>query len=458
LIKGNNGELQRGLKSRHLQMIALGGIIGSGYFLGSGYVIGQAGPASVLAYLLGGLIVYAVMLCLGELAVARPIAGSFISYTRDYVSPAWACGVGWCYWLTWVTYVPSEMIAAGIIMNNFFPSVGVMVWAALFGLFLTVINLARVNMFGEAEFWLSLFKILALIMFCGLAVLIFFGLVGNGGYLGTSVLLSNGGFAPMGYWAVLLTMVIILVNFQGSEIIGLAAAESEEPAKTIPATVRQVTVRIIALYIIPMLLLVTIYPWEQASLEDSVFAAALKAYGLEWAGGVFAFAVLLAAISCSNSGLYGCARALYALAQEGMAPEWLGRLNRHGVPHNATVLSVLVCWLGVIAYMFEPAQDLYTYLLALSGFTGAIAWISICWSQYNFRKQLTPDEVASLKYRVPLFPYITLFGIWVQVACLIFVAFTPELRTSLYLGVPLLVLPILIYRWKTMRKPVVVQS
>jgi len=112
-------QLSRGLKNRHLQMIALGGVIGSGYFLGSGYIVGKAGPASVLAYLLGGLIVYAVMVCLGELAVARPIAGSFISYTRDYISPAWACGVGWCYWLTWVTYVPSEMIAAGLIMNNF---------------------------------------------------------------------------------------------------------------------------------------------------------------------------------------------------------------------------------------------------------------------------------------------------------------------------------------------------
>ncbi len=451
-------QLNRGLKNRHLQMIALGGIIGSGYFLGSGYVVGKAGPASVLAYLLGGLIVYAVMVCLGELAVSRPIAGSFISYTRDYISPSWACGVGWCYWLTWVTYVPSEMIAAGIIMNGFFPAVSAMWWAVLFGLAITFINLSRVNLFGEMEFWLALFKIVALLVFCALAIMIFFGAIGGGDYLGTSVLLSSGGFAPEGYWAVLLTMVIILVNFQGSEIIGLAAAESKDPAKTIPATIRQVTVRIILLYIVPMLLLVTIFPWDKASLEKSIFAAALHAYGLEWAGAIFSFVVLTAAISCSNSGLYGCTRAMYALAQEGMAPEFLGRLNSQGVPQNATALSIVVCWLGVLLYTFDQDQSIYTYLLALSGFTGAIAWISICWSQYNFRKQLSPVEVQQLKYKAPFFPYISQFGIWAQIVCLIFVAFTEELRTSLYLGVPLLILPIIIYRWTTMRKPSVSES
>jgi len=451
-------QLNRGLKSRHLQMIALGGIIGSGYFLGSGYVVGKAGPASVLAYLLGGLIVYAVMVCLGELAVARPIAGSFISYTRDYISPAWACGVGWCYWLTWVTYVPSEMIAAGIIMNGFFPVVSAMWWAVLFGLAITYINLSRVNLFGEMEFWLALFKIVALLIFCGLAIMIFFGVIGGGDYLGTSVLLSNGGFAPEGYWAVLLTMVIVLVNFQGSEIIGLAAAESEEPAKTIPSAIRQITMRIISLYIIPMLLLVTIFPWDKASLEISVFAAALSAYGLDGAGAIFSFVILTAAISCSNSGLYGCTRAMYALAQEKMAPEFLGRLNSQGVPQNATALSIVVCWLGVVFYTFDQDQSIYTYLLALSGFTGAISWISICWSQYNFRKQLSAAEVTKLKYKAPLFPYITQFGIWSQIACLIFVAFTEELRTSLYLGVPLLILPIIIYRWTTMRKEAVTES
>ena len=450
--KGGKGMQQertmvRGLKSRHLQMIALGGIIGSGYFLGTGYVLSKAGPAAIFSYLLGGLIVLAVMFCLGELAVARPVASSFVTYAKEYISPSWACGVGWCYWLTWVTYVPSEMIAGGIIMNNFFPDISTMWWAVLFGLLITFINLSYVKTFGELEFWLALIKVAALVLFVVLGCLILLGLVGSEGFLGSSVLLSSGGVAPNGYWAVFLTMVIILVNFQGSEIIGLAAGESQDPAKSIPMAIKNIVWRILSLYIIPLGLLVTIYPWDKASLEESVFAAALSAYDLEWAGALFSFVVLTAAISCSNSGLYGCSRALYALAREDMAPSFLGRLSDKGVPQNATVMSVLACWVGVVAYSLDTSETIYTYLLALSGFSGAVAWISICWSQLNFRNQLqAAGEEASLRFKVPLFPYVTYFGIWVQVGCLLVMALVDELRNALFIGIPFLVLPILWYK------------
>lgn len=438
----------RGLKNRHLQLIALGGIIGSGYFLGTGYVISKAGPASFLAYLLGGLIVLSVMFCLGELAVAVPISSSFVNYAREYISPAWACGVGWCYWITWVTYVPSEMIAGGIIMNGYFPEISTMWWAVLFGLLITFINLSCVETFGELEFWLAIIKVVALFMFIVLAILIFLGMIGTQGSLGSSVLLGNGGFAPNGSWSILLTMVVILVNFQGSEIIGLAAGESKHPEKSIPLAIKSVSWRIVALYLVPMLLLVTIYPWNQAGLTESVFSAALSSYGLEWAGGVFTFVVLTAAISCSNSGLYGCSRAIYALSREGMAPEFLGRLSVKGIPYNATAVSILACWIGIIAYTIDTSETIYTYLLALSGFSGAVAWISICWCQLNFRRRLERDgfDIGQLKFKTPFFPYLTHFGIWSQVACLVVVAFTEDLRNSLYLGIPLLVLPIVWYK------------
>lgn len=438
----------RGLKTRHLQLISLGGIIGSGYFLGTGYVVSKAGPSSFLAYLLGGLIVICVMLCLGELAVAKPISGSFITYAKEYISPAWACGVGWCYWVTWVTYVPAEMIAGGLIMNSYFPSISAMWWAVFFGLIVTLINLAHVKFFGEMEFWLALVKILALIGFVILSGLIFMGVVGNSSYVGTKFLLGNGGFTPKGYSAVLLTMVIILVNFQGSEIIGLAAGESKQPEKSIPLAVKNVTWRIIMLYLVPVMMLVTIYPWEKASVSKSVFVDALSFYGFEWAGGLFSFVILTAAISCSNSGLYGCSRALYALAREGMAPSCFGELSQQGIPHNATLISIIGCWLCVFVYTIDSSETVFTYLLALSGFTGALAWISICWSQLNFRKQLVADgkDSSSLKFRVPLFPYVTHFGIWTQVICLILVFFTDELRNSLYLGAPLLIIPIVWYK------------
>ena len=443
----NESKMNRGLKNRHLQLISLGGVIGSGYFLGTGYVLEKAGPAAILAYLLGGIIVLCVMLCLAERAVEKPVSGSFVTYAREHISPTWACGVGWAYWTTWVAYVPSEMIAAGIIMNNFIPEVSQLWWAVFFGLLVTILNLFHVDKFGESEFWLSLIKIVALAAFSIVAGLICLGLIGDQGYIGTKVLLGSGGFAPNGYWSIVLTMVIILVNFQGTEIIGLAAGECEKPEKSIPIAVRNVTWRIIALYIIPISLLISILPWDKAGLDESVFAAAVTQYGLSGFGAFFAFVILTAAISCSNSGLYGAARSLHALARMDMAPSALGHINKNGMPSRSILVSICACWAVILLYSFDPNSALYTYLLAVSGFTGAIAWISICWSEYRSRKRkIAEGTEGALRYKTPFFPYVTLFGIWAQVFCLIVMVFEPELREALYAGIPMLIFPMAWYR------------
>lgn len=449
----NESKMNRGLKNRHLQLISLGGVIGSGYFLGTGYVLEKAGPAAILAYLLGGIIVLCVMLCLAELAVEKPVSGSFVTYAREHISPTWACGVGWAYWTTWVAYVPSEMIAAGIIMNNFIPEVSQLWWAVFFGLLVTILNLFHVDKFGESEFWLSLIKIIALAAFSIVAGLICLGLIGDQGYIGTKVLLGSGGFAPNGYWSIVLTMVIILVNFQGTEIIGLAAGECEKPEKSIPIAVRNVTWRIIALYIIPISLLISILPWDKAGLDESVFAAAVTQYGLSGFGAFFAFVILTAAISCSNSGLYGAARALHALARMDMAPSALGHINKNGMPSRSILVSICACWAVILLYSFDPNSALYTYLLAVSGFTGAIAWISICWSEYRSRKRkIAEGTEGALRYKTPFFPYVTLFGIWAQVFCLIVMVFDPELREALYAGIPMLIFPMACYRLRQRRR------
>ena len=445
--------MNRGLKNRQLQLMSLGGVIGSGYFLGTGYVLEKAGPAAIVSYLFGGIIVMCVMLCLAELAVEKPVSGSFVTYAREHISSTWACGVGWAYWLNWIAYVPSEMIAAGIIMNNFVPEVGQLWWSVLFGLLITLINLFHVDKFGECEFWLSLIKIVALIAFSVVAGLIALGVVGGAGYIGTSILLGSGGFTPNGFGSIFLTMVIILVNFQGTEIIGLAAGECENPAKSIPVAVRNTTWRIIGLYIIPIALLISILPWDQAGLDDSVFATAVAQYGLDKFAALFGFVVLSAAISCSNSGLYGAARALYGLAKMDMAPHTLGHLSRNGVPSHSIVLSIMGCWLVILLYAFDPESELYTYLLAVSGLTGAMAWISICWSQYRSRqKHIAEGTEGVLKYKTPLFPYVTLFGIWSQVICLVVMLFDADLRVAFYAGVPMLVFPMAWYRLRQHRR------
>ena len=441
--------LARGLKEKHIRLITLGGIIGSCYFLGSGYLIQETGPGAILSYLLGGLIVVSVMYCLGELTVAHK-DNSFIGYKAKYISPTWATGVGWSYWLTWVTYVPSEMIAAGIIMNTFFPQISSVIWAIFFGALITCINLLHVSSFGELEYWLAYIKITAIVGFTILAIAIFLGLMGSHHhFVGTSVLKDNGGFFPKGVLSIFLTMVVVLVNFQGSEIIGITAAESKDPEKSIPAAIKAVTVRIVLLYIVPILMLVVIFPWNKAGLSQTVFADALQHYGLKTVAGCFAFVILTAAISTSNSGLYSCVRALYTMGMGRMAPSYFMKLNDNKVPKRATIFSILICWVFVIIYTFDRSEFMYKYLLALSGFSGSIAWISICWTQYRFRKKMIMEnKLETLKFKTPWFPYLTLASIWVQISCLVVMVFTPALRASLYVGIPALILPMIIYKAK----------
>lgn len=449
----NDGGLQRGLKARHVDLIALGGIIGSCYFLGTGEVVQNTGPAAFLCYVLGGAIVWMVMVCMGELAVAIPISGSFVTYAADFISPTWAAGVGWSYWFNWIAYIPAECTAAGLIMNAWFPAVDAYVWALLFGLLITVVNVSHVGAFGEIEFWLAIVKILALLLFSAVAVFIFLGVVHGpepASFVGARHLTANGGIFPNGGWIILTTMVLLLVNFQGSEIIGLAAGESQDPARTIPAAVRRVTWRIIGLYLIPVLLLVTIFPWKKASVETCVFADALGMYGLHWAGGLFTFVALTAALSCANSGMYGTVRSLYALAREGMAPKALARLNKNAVPARATFVTLAGVWLFLAAGYFFEASDVFTSLLNISGFTGAMCWISLCWSQLRFRRRLRAAGYSErdLKFRTPGFPFISHLGIWSQVGCLVMLAFSqkPEYWLALPFGVTVLVVPMLAFK------------
>ncbi|MBT9586827.1 amino acid permease [bacterium] len=451
----DDGGLKRGLKPHHLQFISIGGIIGSAYFLGTGYVLAKAGPAAVGAYMLGGLLVYLVMLSLGELAVHIPTSGSFVTYANEFIHPAVGCGVGWSYWVNWVVFVPSEMIAAGIIMNHFVPGVAILAWAVLFGLILTALNLLDVGNFGEMEFWLCLIKVVAIAAFVLLALFIYFQGVAAGSLSPSGHLLTQGGLLPHGISSVFLTMVIILVNFQGTEIIGLAAGETKDPARSIPAAVNAVSYRIIALYVIPVFLLVTILPWQEAGLKDCVFALALDRYGLNWAAAALSFVVLTAAISCSNSGIYATSRALYSLAREGMAPAFLARVNQHGVPQPAILLTVVGCWLVLALQTLDKSGTFYQNLLAVSGFTGTVAWISICWAQLNFRRRLLARGFLpqNMKFRVPFFPQLTYFAIFAQAGCLLISGMSGDFALALKVSLVLLTVPTVAYLLTGRRRP-----
>lgn len=445
------GEFHRALKDRHVQLIALGGVIGSGYFLGTGAVIHDVGPAVCFAYLLGGLIIYLTMLCLGELAVAIPISGSFINYTADFISPSLACGVGWSYWISWVAYIPAECLAGGIIME-YFTGVNSYVWAVGFGFLITYTNVVKVGTFGEIEFWLALTKILALFAFVILALLIFFGMIGkpHPGFIGGRYFLDNGGLFPNGVMPFLTAMVLLLVNYQGSEIIGLAAGESIDPARMIPRAIRNVTFRILFIYIVPIFCLVSIYPWQEANLANSVFAEALQFHGQKWAGIVTSIVTLCATLSCSNSGVYGIVRSLHALARNGMAPRSLAKLNRNAVPQNAGVVTLISIWILLLVSYFFGKSTLYIALLLVSGFTGAISWISLCWAQINFRKRLIKQGYTTddLRYKTPGSPYTGIVAIILMLGCLIFLSLNndPEYRVAFWMGIFITLFPMIVYR------------
>ncbi len=448
----SDGGYKRSLKSRHIQLIAIGGIVGSGFFLSTGELVNKVGPSVFLAYILGGIIIYLTMLCMGELTVAMPISGSFINYTSEFISPAIACGIGWTYWISWVTYIPAECISAGIIMQ-YFTGVNVYVWAILFGLLITVINLAKVGLFGEIEFWLALIKISALLGFSLLAFCIFFGIIHGpqpSGVIGTKYLVGNEGLFPHGVTPLLSAMVLMLVNYQGSEIIGLTAGESENPAAMIPKAIRNVSLRVILIYILPVYCLVSIFPWQKANINNSVFADALNYYGLNWAGIVVSVVTLTAALSCSNSGVYGVIRSLYTLSRNGMAPKSLGVLSSNFVPKRAGIATLLVIWFLIGASYFFHETTIYISLLLVSGFTGSLSWIALCVSQINFRKKLykTGYTIKDLNYVTPGSPYTGIVAVILMLSCLIFLGFSQDYsyKLAFYLGVIGLIFPIVCFK------------
>jgi amino acid transporter, AAT family len=448
------GEFRRALKARHIQLISLGGIIGSGYFLGTGAMISQIGPSICLAYILTGLIILVTMQCLGELAVTMPIGGSFINYTADFISPTLACGVGWAYWISWVVYIPAECLAGGIIMQ-YFTSVNGYVWAVLFGVIITYINLSKVGTFGEIEFWLSLIKILCLIVFSIVALLIFFNIIPNGQQhaLGSNFILNHGGFFPKGWLPFFSGMVLLLVNYQGSEIIGLTAGESVDPGRMIPQAIKSVTFRILFIYIFPIFCLILIFPWEQGSTLNSVFSDALKLYHLNTAAASVSFVTLAAALSSSNSGIYGTIRSLSALSRIGMAPKVLAKLNNNAVPQNAGIVTLLAIWILLMVSFFFGQSKLYIALLLLSGFTGTFAWIALCWAQISFRKLIIKRgySIKDLKYATPASPYIPILAIITMFVFLLFLAFNsePEYKIAFFIGSFCLVIPMIFYALKT---------
>ena len=439
-----NIPFQRVMKKYHVAALAIGGTVSSVYFLGSGYLLKEVGPFAFLTFLFGGLISYITMSCFAELAANDDLTHhSFLNYARRFISPTIACGLGWAYWIDWAIIIAAECLAGGILMHSFVSDVSAYSWALIFGLFVTYINIRHVKIFTITAFWLTLTHITLFASFTLLATLIFFGVIGPGEFIGTKYLLQDGVF-PHGVSIFFLTILILLLNFQGIELIGLSASEAHDPSVKLPRAMKEIPFMITGLYIIPIFLLALIYPSDQATLDGSVFATALESYGLLTFSKIFTFLIVAGSLSCANSGLYASVRVMHALSTMNMAPKYLTELSKHGTPQRATWLTFAVFWIMLFIVYYFPSHEIYVMLLAFSGFTGSLVWISICYSQLKARNQIAKP----IRFKMPGYPYLTIFSIVAQALCLLAALFYEDLRPSYLLGFFVICIPMLGYQLK----------
>ncbi|WP_430487673.1 amino acid permease [Priestia flexa] len=449
--EGQN-DLKRTMKSRHLFMVSLGGVIGTGLFLSSGYTIGQAGPGgAMLAYLVGGFIMYLVMLCLGELSVAMPHAGSFQVYATKFIGPGTGFAVGWLYWLTWVVTVGSEFIAVGLLMQRWFPDSPVWIWSVLFAITIFVCNAMSVRFFAESEFWFSLIKVVAIIVFIIVGGMAIFGFISIEGQ--SAPLFSNftgeGGMFPNGFTPVLATMVAVSFAFSGTELIGIAAGESENPERDVPKSIRNIVWRTFFFFIGAIFVLSALIPWKEAGVTESPFVTVFARIGIPYAADIMNFVILTALLSIANSGLYACARMLWSLSKQNMISPALGKVTSKGVPLNALIVSMAVACLSLLTSVFA-ADTVYMVLVGISGFAVVAVWMSIATSQYMFRRKYIKEgnDVGKLVYKAPLYPIVPILAFLLCLASCVGLAFDPSQRIALYCGIPFVLLCYAVYYWR----------
>ncbi|MCX2179862.1 amino acid permease [Streptomyces sp. SKN60] len=414
---GNPGEnqptdsngLKAGLKNRHLSMIAIGGVIGAGLFVGSGSGIAAAGPAILLSYALVGAMVVFVMRMLGEMAAARPSSGSFSAYA-DQALGRWAgFTIGWLYWFFWVVVLAVEATAGAVILESWIPAVPQWAWALIVMVVLTATNLGSVASYGEFEFWFAGIKVVAIGAFVVIGLLAVFGVLPGSDNPGAGFahLTDAGGFFPMGAGAILTGVLMVVFSFMGSEIVTLAAGESEDPQRAVTKATNSVIWRIGVFYLGSIFVVLTLLPWNDKSItEKGSYVAALDSIGIPGAGQIMNVIVLTAVLSCLNSGLYTASRMAFSLGQRGDAPKAFARTNTRGVPVAAILASVVFGFVAVFFNYWRP-DDVFAFLLNSSGAVALFVWLVICLTQLRMRKIILRESPEKLVVKMWLFPYLT---------------------------------------------------
>lgn len=423
----NPRSLSTALKSRHVSMIAIGGIIGAGLFVGSSTSIARVGPAVIVSYGIAGLVILMVMRMLSEMASQHPGAGSFTELVRIGLGHRAGFVCGWLYWYFWVVVVAIEAIAGAVILHGWIDlpvwTIGVFLLAGL-----TAVNLMSALSYGEFEFWLSLTKVGAIIAFILIAGLWASGITSPTGPTFAN-LVSHGGFAPNGWGAVIAGVTSVIFALCGAEIATVAAAESQEPAKTIARITGSVALRILLFYLLSIGLIVSVVPWTSIVPGKSPFAAALDYMHIPHAGDMMNLLVLVAVLSCLNSGLYVTSRVLFVLSEKGDAPRALVALNRRSVPARSTIFASLFAYLALAASVLSP-ELVFSFLVNASGALMLFIYLFVCFAQVRLRNRNQQEGVAP-PIRMWLHPYISYATAGAILAVLGAMAFSPSARIEL---------------------------
>lgn len=424
--------LKRGLKSRHVTMIAIGGAIGTGLFLGSGSAIHSAGPSIILSYLIVGIITFFMMRALGELILADPESHSFLESIKKYLGKRAEFVAGWMYWACWLSLAMADLTATGIYLRYWFPWLPQWVGPLVIVILLMLINMVNVGLFGELESWFSMIKVIAIVVLIVTgAVMLLLHTHVKGGYVSLTNLVSHGGFFPTGIWGFLLSFQMVVFAFVGVEIVGQTASEAANPQKDIPKAINTLPVRIGLFYVGSMLAIMSVYPWNHITTNSSPFVQVFTGIGVTAAAGILNFVVLTAAMSATNSAIFSTSRSLYSLARNSHAPKKLGELTKKAIPMNALTTSSLILFIVVALNYLMPAE-IFSVVSTVSTICFVIVWIMIMAAHIVYRKQ-NKQNLGSFK--MPGYPVTSWLTLAFYIGILILLFFIKSTQLALIISI-----------------------
>ncbi|WP_400246834.1 amino acid permease [Niallia sp. JL1B1071] len=439
--------LSRGLKNRHVQLIAIGGAIGTGLFLGAGKSIHLAGPSILFAYIITGIICFLIMRALGELLLSNLEYHSFVDFVHDYFGNRAAFVTGWTYWFCWISIAMADLTAIGMYTQFWFPSVPQWLPGFMALIVLLIMNLATVKLFGEMEFWFALIKIIAIIALIIIGfIMIIKGFSTDAGPSSFTNLWSHNGMFPNGMHGFILSFQMVVFAFVGIELVGLTAGETENPEKVIPKAINNIPVRILIFYVGALLIIMSIYPWNAINPAKSPFVQVFLAVGIAAAAGIVNFVVLTSAASACNSAIFSTSRMTYALAKEKNAPKALAKLTKNKVPSNALFFSVIVVLIAVVLNYVMP-EGVFTLITSISTVCFIYIWAITVMCHMKYRKT-RPNLAVKNKFKMPMYPVANYIILIFLVFVLVVLGLAEDTRIALFVTPVWFILLLVIYHFK----------